>query len=130
MDVGIFVPVEIRQAIDHRIRFLRGGGVVEPDQLPAVNALLQDRKILADQRGSSGRLATPSSAVKIGANSRDSMPAVMIWLWRRFVFSAFSDMGRSDRHPWNRMSRLPGIWRSELQPLGIDEGSTGARGGD
>ncbi len=49
MDIGILVPVEIRQAINHRVWFLRGGGVVEPDQLPAMNSLLQDREILADQ---------------------------------------------------------------------------------
>ena len=48
VNVGIFVRVEIAQAVDHALRLLRGGGVVEPDQRLAVDALLQDRKIAAN----------------------------------------------------------------------------------
>jgi hypothetical protein len=33
VDVGVFVLVEVRQPVDHRLRLVRGGGVVEPDQL-------------------------------------------------------------------------------------------------
>jgi hypothetical protein len=43
------VLVEIRQTVDHRIRFLGGSSIIEPDQLPSVDALLQDRKILSNQ---------------------------------------------------------------------------------
>jgi hypothetical protein len=43
------VLIEIRQTVDDRVRFLGGSGVVEPDQLPTVDPLLQDRKILANQ---------------------------------------------------------------------------------
>ena len=41
MDVGVLVRVEVREAVDHRLRLLRRGGVVEPDQRPAVDALVR-----------------------------------------------------------------------------------------
>ena len=45
MDVRVLVLVEIRQPVDHRARLLRGRRVVEPDQLPAVDAFLQDGEV-------------------------------------------------------------------------------------
>ena len=48
MDVGIFVRVKIVQAINHGLRLLRGGGVIEPDELPAVDALVQDWEVALD----------------------------------------------------------------------------------
>ena len=45
VDIGIFVGVEICQTIDNRLWFLRGGGVVQPNQRPAVDAFLQNREI-------------------------------------------------------------------------------------
>ena len=39
VDVGVLVLVEVRQAVDDRLRLLRRGRVVEPDQRPAVDAL-------------------------------------------------------------------------------------------
>ena len=47
VDVGVFVFVEMRDALDHLARLVRGGGVVQPDQLLAVDALLQDGKVAA-----------------------------------------------------------------------------------
>ena len=49
VNVGVFVLVEILQAVDHRLGLLRGGGVVQPNQLPAVDSFLKNRKILAHQ---------------------------------------------------------------------------------
>ena len=52
MDVGVLVLVEIRDPLDHRLRFLRGRGVVEPDQLlAAVDAFLKDREVALDRLG-------------------------------------------------------------------------------
>ena len=45
VDVGVFVLVEIFQRRDDRRRLLRGRRVVEPDQSPAVDALVKDRKV-------------------------------------------------------------------------------------
>ena len=45
MDVGVLVFVEIRDAIDHALRFLSGRRVVQPDQRMAVHLFVQDRKI-------------------------------------------------------------------------------------
>ena len=47
MDVGVDVRVVALQRIDHRLRLLRGGGIVEIDQRLAVHRLAQDGKILA-----------------------------------------------------------------------------------
>ena len=47
VDVGVLVLVEAGEPIDDRARLLRGGGVVEPDQLPAVHALVQDGEVFA-----------------------------------------------------------------------------------
>jgi hypothetical protein len=43
------VLVEIREAVDHRLRFLRRRGVIEPDQrLAAIDPLLKDREVFFD----------------------------------------------------------------------------------
>ncbi len=59
MDVRVEVPVVVGFGRDHHLRFLRGGSVVEIDQLLAVHALLQDRKIRAPVRRDSG--STPGT---------------------------------------------------------------------
>jgi hypothetical protein len=51
MDVGVFVPVKIRDAIDDGIWFLRSGSVVEPNQRTAVHPLFKNGKVAADQLG-------------------------------------------------------------------------------
>ena len=48
VDVGVFVRVEIREPVDDRLRLLRGGGIVEPDELSAVHPLLQNREVATD----------------------------------------------------------------------------------
>jgi len=47
VDVGVLVRVEVRNALDHLAWLVRGGGIVQPDQLLAVDALLQDGKVAA-----------------------------------------------------------------------------------
>ena len=49
MNVGVFVLVEVADAIDHRLRLLRGGAVVEPDRAVAIHNLAQDGKIAANR---------------------------------------------------------------------------------
>ena len=45
VDVRVFVLVEVLQPVDHRLRFLRRRGIVQPDQRPTVDPFVQDRKI-------------------------------------------------------------------------------------
>ncbi|PTR12993.1 hypothetical protein C8J28_12350 [Cereibacter azotoformans] len=56
VNVRVLVPVEMVQPIQHGQRLLRGGGVVEPDQRPAVHALLQDRKVAPHRMNVEGRM--------------------------------------------------------------------------
>ncbi len=45
VDVGVLVRVELHQPVDHHLRLLRGGGVVEPDQRLSVDDLFEDREV-------------------------------------------------------------------------------------
>jgi hypothetical protein len=45
VDVGVFVLVEIGEAVDDGLRLLRGGGVVEPDERAAVDLLAKDGEV-------------------------------------------------------------------------------------
>ena len=45
--VGAVLTVEALQGVDHRPRFLGGGGIVQVDQGLAVDGLLQNRKVLS-----------------------------------------------------------------------------------
>ena len=46
--VRVLARIEMREPVDHGLRLLRGGGVVEPDERPAVDISLQDREIAAE----------------------------------------------------------------------------------
>ncbi len=50
VDVGVLVLVEAREAVDDRPRLLGGGGVVEPDERAAVDALREDREVAPEGR--------------------------------------------------------------------------------
>src|SRR5471030_1437924 len=56
MNVRVLVRVEIRQAVDDRLRFLRRRGVVEPYELTSVHALLQNREVATDGVDIEGRM--------------------------------------------------------------------------
>jgi hypothetical protein len=45
MDVGVFVLVEVGQAIYDHLRLLRRGRIVEPDELAPVDPFAQDREV-------------------------------------------------------------------------------------
>ncbi len=47
VDVGVLVLVEVRNAVDHALRFLGRRGIVQPDQRPPVDALPQNREVAA-----------------------------------------------------------------------------------
>jgi hypothetical protein len=49
MHVRVFVLVKVTQAIDHRLRLLRGCSIIQPDQRTAVDLLAQNRKIAANR---------------------------------------------------------------------------------
>ena len=77
VDVGVFVLIEVRQAIDDRFRLLRRGRVVEPDQRPAVHGLRQDRKIPpdgVDVERRMRRLEARRSGRRLGRRTRHADP--------------------------------------------------------
>src|SRR5471032_766537 len=45
MNVRVLMRVEIRQTVDDRLRFLRGRGIVEPDELSSVHTLSQNWEV-------------------------------------------------------------------------------------
>ena len=63
MDVGVVVLVVARDGVDHRARLLRSGGVVEIDQLLAVDLLVEDGKVARES-------ASTSSAVHANGGLR------------------------------------------------------------
>ena len=48
MHVGVFVRVVACDPVDHRLRLLRRGRVVEIDERLAMHRMMQDREVLAD----------------------------------------------------------------------------------
>ena len=51
VNVGVLVLVEVRDAVDHGLRLLRRGRVVEPDQGTAVDIFLKDWEVAAEDMG-------------------------------------------------------------------------------
>ena len=49
VNIRVLVPVEIRDPVNDRVRFLRGGGIVQPHQRSPVYLLLQDGEIAPDE---------------------------------------------------------------------------------
>lgn len=49
MNVGVLLAVEPGQAVDHRLRLVGGGGVIEVDQRVPVDLAAQDWKIATDR---------------------------------------------------------------------------------
>jgi len=54
VDVGVLVPVEVRKAVDDSLGLLGGGGVIQPDQRPAMHALRKNGEIAAHGIGIKG----------------------------------------------------------------------------
>jgi hypothetical protein len=76
MDVRVLVLVEVRDAVDHRLRLVRGGRVVEPHQLLAVDALLQDREVAAHGVDVERRMRPlPASGTALGPPCGSAWPA-------------------------------------------------------
>ena len=48
MDVGVFVLVEVRKAIDDGAWLLGGSGIVEPGDLSSVDPLRKNREVASD----------------------------------------------------------------------------------
>ena len=83
VDVGVLVGVEVGQPVDDRLRLLRGGGVVEPDQRLAVDRLAQDREVGAHRvdvenlvvvRQSAGRARRGLAPDRSGSSSSPRHP--------------------------------------------------------
>src|SRR5919199_5179264 len=62
MNVGVFIQVVAVQRIDHHLRLLARGRVVEIDQRLAMNLPLQDREIFADFTDIERAVRHPSAA--------------------------------------------------------------------
>ena len=67
VDVGVFVLVKVADALDHLARLVRGGSVVQPHQLFAVDALLQNRKIAPHRLHVKGRMAIGLRMWRLGS---------------------------------------------------------------
>ena len=67
MDVRILMRIECREPVDDRLRLLRRCAIVEPDQAPAVNPLLQDWKVVADR----GRVESACAGGRVGKDGSD-----------------------------------------------------------
>ena len=61
--------VELANGVDHALRLLRRGGVVEPDQRLAVNLLTQDGKIAANRRNIEWPGRAPAHRSRAAANA-------------------------------------------------------------
>ena len=75
VDVGVLLGIGPRHRVDHRLRLLRRGAVVEIDQRPSVHLAREDRKVAANRvdvvhqpasRGVSPRIA---SSIAVAKNS-------------------------------------------------------------
>ena len=116
MHVGIFVLVDMGQALDHRARLLRRSGVVEIDQRLAVGPLVQNGKIGADRLDVVGRGACPcTSLMPASAHARAASQARIV---AQRLGEAGSRRGRSPRRrtpraasPRPRPRGMPRDWR-------------------
>src|SRR5215831_5708128 len=48
VDIGVIRAVQARDRVDHGLRFLRGGGVIQVDQGFTVNCPAKNREVLPD----------------------------------------------------------------------------------
>ena len=71
MDVGVVIAVAVADGVDHRLRFLHRGGIVQVHQRLAMHPLAQDRKIGADAGQIKGRSQRAGQCVR-GAHSGQS----------------------------------------------------------
>jgi hypothetical protein len=78
MHIGVFVPVRVVHAVEHRVRLLRRGAGVEIDQPVPVDLFREDREVGSDlgeiegHSFSSHPSITPASASLSSASSRGS----------------------------------------------------------
>ena len=57
MDVRVLVAIELGNPVNHGLRLLRGGRIVEPNELLAPHSLLQNRKVPANRLDVKRRMA-------------------------------------------------------------------------
>ena len=110
VDVRVVVRVEMRDGVDHALRLLRRGGIVEPGQRLAMHLLLQDGKILANGR----HVQRPRCRRRSGLAGRQSLAQIR--------------PGRVDALIATRKVRLPDSGDKPLQPgrrSGTDRWRTG-----
>ena len=75
VDVGVVVRVEARDGIDHGLRLLRAGGGIEVDQRLVPHGRLEDREVLADERGVEAHDAVPRAMRSLKSAVRASASA-------------------------------------------------------
>ena len=71
VDVGVLVPVEVREPVDDGLRLLGRRGVVEPDQLLPVDPFGQDREVPADQPHVERRVRVAPAPPSAGGRAAD-----------------------------------------------------------
>jgi hypothetical protein len=114
MDVGVLVSVEIRQTVDDRLRLLRGGGVVEPDQRPAVHLPLEDGEIAPEGIHVEGRVPGPDIGFEGDRRSFRDLHAAR--QRPRLVEEVEGRPGRDDRRGFHRL-RLSDVRRQQSPKL-------------
>ena len=112
MHVGVFAGIGLHHAVEHRLRLLRGGGVVEIDQRLAIDLQRQRREILphlrhvigavADRRMLGHALASSQRCAAVIASSRRSsltMDSIAspTNAWISSAWASFSERPRARR---------------------------------
>ncbi len=81
MDIRVLVLVEVLQPVHNRLRLLRGGGVIQPNQRPPIHPLMKNGKVAPDlidveRRRTQRRIDLNRNAVETGdSNARGRQPA-------------------------------------------------------
>ena len=120
MDVGVVSRVEVRHRLDHRERLVRRGGVVQPDERLAVDALVQCREFAAHrvhvEQVAGGRFTRLRIAPPGGRVPGPTRGALMECLGRRRPRGGGGSVAHSRRRRPGGSShgrRAPG-WRGRL----------------
>ncbi len=91
MNIGILIRIKPRDAVDHRLRFLRGRAIVKPDQRTSIDLLVEDRKSRRKTCGSKARAPemclASTSARCCGASDPRSSVCTCSAKWRELAAS-------------------------------------------
>ena len=123
--------VEVRQPVDHDLRLLCGGRVVEPDQRLAVDRLAQDREVLAHRVATSktswwsGRCGTGSAGRRSRRRRGQEVVVRLVATGRRRRVASSRGRRSSARPAANRAAAPRGATGSRRRRTGQHAGESG-----